>query len=145
MYRTEYYSLEELAHPQIIRTIGEENTWRRLDEDCLRDLDTIRKKWYAIYGTGIYCNRLELGIDSRGLRPPNDPDGSFYSIHKQGMAFDIEPVNGSLYEFYRMVIKLIENKVLIKINTVESLDFTPSWLHIAYMNHAGPNVLIIKP
>lgn len=134
MYKTRNYSLNELAHPQIIRTIGERNTWRRLDEDCLKDLDFIRDEWYKLEGSGVYVNRLNIGIDSRGLRPPNDPDGSFYSTHKQGNTFDMEPVNGKLRKFFNFVQKLITDGKLRKINTLENFEDTLKWVHAGYMN-----------
>lgn len=134
MYKPKNYTLKELAHPQIIRTIGETNTWLRLDEDCLRDLQTIRTQWNKIHNSGIYCNRLDVGLDSRGLRPPNDPDGSFYSTHKQGNTFDLEPVNGNVTELYQFIIRLIEQGVLLKLNTLEDFIFTGGWVHVAYMN-----------
>ena len=134
MYKTKYYTIHELALPQIIRTIGERNTWRRLDEDCLRDLDTIRESWYEKHGSGVYVNRLNLNLDSRGLRPPNDPDGSFYSTHKHGNTFDKEPVNGLLKEFWQFVYDMIKNGKLIKLNTLEHFDDTPGWVHTGYMN-----------
>lgn len=134
MYKTRNYILSELAHPQIIRTIGETNTWRRLDEDCLKDLDFIRDAWFEKHGSGVYVNRLDLGIDSRGLRPPNDPDGSFYSTHKQGNTFDLEPVNGKLKEFFNFVQTLIIQGKLKKINTLENFGDTLRWVHAGYMN-----------
>lgn len=134
MYKPKNYTIQELAHPQIIRTIGEVNTWRRLDRDCLRDLQTIRDEWFLIHGTGVYINRLNIGIDSRGLRPPNDPDGSFYSTHKQGNTFDLEPVNGLLREFFYFVKGLIANGKLTKINTLENFEDTLKWVHAGYMN-----------
>lgn len=134
MYKPKSYILSELAHPQIIRTIGERNTWRRLDSDCLKDLQIIRDEWFKKYGSGIYVNRLNLGLDSRGLRPPNDPDGSFYSTHKQGTTFDLEPVNGKLRELYNFIIKLIKEGKLKKINTLENFEDTLGWVHVAYMN-----------
>lgn len=144
MYRPKNYTIEELAHPQIIKAIGEDNTWRRLDEDCLFDLQVIRTEWFGIYGSGIYVNRLNLGIDSRGLRPPDDPDGSFYSTHKQGNTFDLEPVNGDYKSFYLFVIDLIKNNFLIKLNTLEDFAYTKTWIHVAYMN-TTEKPLIIKP
>lgn len=143
MYKTKYYELEELVHPQIIRTIGVVNSWRRLDEDALRDLDIIREEWFKVYGTGIYVNRLNLGIDSRGLRPPNDPDGAFYSTHKHGDTFDLEPVNGLIRELYDFVINLIKAGKLKKLNTLEHFDDTKFWVHVANMN-TYKNPLIIR-
>jgi len=143
MYKPKNYALEELVHPQIIRTIGIRNSWRRLDEDCLRDLQTIRNAWFKEHGSGIYVNRLDVGLDSRGLRPPNDPDGSFYSTHKQGNTFDLEPVNGKIEELYHFIIKLIEDGILMKLNTLEGFEFTGGWVHVGYMN-TYKKPLIIK-
>jgi hypothetical protein len=144
MYKPINYTIHELAHPQIINAIGEDNTWRRLDEFCLHDLQTIRTEWFKIYGSGIYVNRLSLGIDSRGLRPPNDSDGSFYSTHKQGNTFDMEPVNGKNKLLYDMVLRFIKEGNLIKINTVEDFKYTGGWVHAGYMN-TDERPLIIKP
>lgn len=134
MYKPKNYKLKELVHPQIIRTIGVEGSWRRLDEDCLKDLQTIRNEWFAIYGSGIYVNRLDIGIDSRGLRPPNDPDGAFYSTHKQGNTFDMEPVNGDIEGLFVFVEQLIKEGKLKKINTLENFEDTLRWVHAACMN-----------
>lgn len=134
MYKPKNYALSELVHPQIIRTIGALNSWRRLDADSLKDLQAIRDKWFKEHGSGIYCNRLNIGLDSRGLRPPNDPDGSFYSTHKQGNTFDLEPVNGKLKELYDFIIVMIKNGELIKINTLENFEDTLGWVHAGYMN-----------
>jgi len=103
MFKPRNYTIQELAHPIIINNIGIYNTWRRLDADCLRDLQKIRDVWFKKHGSGIYVNRLDLGLDSRGLRPPHDPDGSFYSTHKQGNTFDLEPVNGNTKELYSLI------------------------------------------
>lgn len=134
MYKPKNYTLSELVHPQIIRTIGVRNSWRRLDADCLRDLQTIRSEWFKKYSSGIYVNRLDIGLDSRGLRPPNDPDGSFYSTHKQGNTFDLEPVNGKLEELYHFIINLIKTNKLLKFNTLENFGDTLGWVHVGYMN-----------
>ncbi len=147
MYKPKNYALKELAHPQIIRTIGVENTWRRLDEDCLRDLQTIRDEWYELTGSGIYVNRLNLTppLDSRGLRPPNDPDGSFYSTHKQGNTFDLEPVNGKNKELHALIVKLIKDGKLTKLNTLENFEDTLAWVHVGYMNtDKKPLIIYLK-
>ena len=134
MYIPKNYTIHELAHPQIIKTIGEKNTWRRLDAECLEDLQTIRDCWFEVFGSGIYVNRLNHGLDSRGLRPPNDKDGAFYSTHKQGTTFDLEPVNGELRELYDFVVELIKQGDLKKINTLENFEDTLKWVHVGYMN-----------
>ena len=136
MYKPENYILQELAHPQIIRTIGVRDTWRRLDADCLKDLQTIRDGWAKKHNSGIYINRLNLvpPIDSRGLRPPNDPDGSFYSTHKEGNTFDLEAVNGKNRELHEFIVQLIKDGKLKKLNTLENFEDTLGWAHVGYMN-----------
>ena len=144
MYRPKYYTIHELVHPQILKDIGEENAWLRLDADVLWDLDYIRASWYIKYRSGIYVNRLSLGLDSRGYRPPDDPDGSFYSVHKLAKADDLEPVNGKVKELWKHVRKLIMLGALKGINTLEDMAFTPTWVHVAKMN-TDKRPLIIKP
>jgi len=142
MYKPKFFTLKELVHPQIIKSIGEINALRRLDADALEDLDYIREEWYLIYRSGIYCNRLNIGLDSRGLRPPNDKDGSFYSTHKQGNTFDLEPVNGKLRELYDFIKVLISHGKLKKINTLENFEDTVGWVHAGYMNTSKRPLII---
>ncbi len=137
-YKPEFFSIKELVHPQILKAIGATNSWMRLDADCLRDLDTIRKA----YGSEIYINKGRN--DSRGLRPPNDYDGSFYSVHKQGKAFDLVPKDGNVAKLFVTIKMLIKDGKLKKFNTLEDLAFTPSWVHVACMNH-DQKPYIIKP
>src|SRR5690606_12690609 len=102
----------------------------------------IRDEWFKIHGTGLYCNH---GVDdSRGLRPPNDPDGSKYSTHKQGNTFDLVPINGRYSEFWAFVRDLIKYGQLKKLNTMEDRAYTPTWCHVGYMN-TDERPLIIKP
>lgn len=143
-YKAEYFTLSELVHPQLLKDIGDNNALMRLDSACLRDIDTIRQEWHDIHKSGVYCNRISKGIDSRGLRPPDDVDGSKYSIHKQGQAFDLEPVNGKHKEFYLFCKNLINNGELMAFNTMEDIAFTPTWTHMAKMNHSL-KLVIIKP
>ena len=142
MYKCEHFGIEELVHSQILSSIGETNCWRRMDAECLRDLDVIRVAW----GDTIYINDWKWGgpNDSRGLRPPNDPDGSFYSSHKQGKAFDLVPKNGEHERFWNFCRKMIEEGRVTSFNTMEDRSYTPTWTHLAKMNTDG-KPLIIKP
>ena len=144
MYKPDNFSISELVHPQILDAIGEYNSWRRLNGLALADLQYIRNEWFEKTNSGVYVNRLEHGIDSRGLRPPNDSDGSFYSTHKQGGTFDLEPVNGDIRGLWELVYRLIENRELQYMNTMEALAFTPTWIHVGYMN-TNEKPLVIEP
>lgn len=144
MYKPDNFTIYELAHPQIIAKKGEYNTWLRLIPSALKDLQKIRDRWYGVYGSGIYVNRLNLGLDSRGLRPPDDPDGSFYSTHKAGGTFDLEPVNGLYRRMYDFVIDMIKKEEFEYFNTVEDFEYTKTWVHVGGMN-TDQRPLIIKP
>jgi hypothetical protein len=138
MYKTTNFSIKELVHPKILASIGEDNSWARLDEGCLIDLDKIRDAW----GDDIYIN---IGASySRGLRPPNDPNGAYYSVHKQGKAFDLVPKNGATKALYNMVMEMISDGLLNHFNSMEDHKYTATWVHVAKMNtHIKP--WIIKP
>lgn len=139
-YKPDNFSIRELVHPDIIESIGIANSWLRLDEGCLRDLQVIRMTW----GKNIYINRLSYGLDSRGLRPPNDEDGSFYSSHKQGKAFDLEDSEGDNLGLYNHVRGLIEREALSSFNTLEDFSYTVNWVHVAKMN-TSLRPYIVKP
>jgi hypothetical protein len=138
MYKTKNFTIYELVHPRIINSIGEHLAWQRLDALCLMDLDLIRERW----GSVIYINTGKY--DSRGLRPPNDDDGAMYSLHKQGKAFDLVPKNGDVKGLWEMVFDMVQNNELRTINTLESLAFTPTWVHIANCN-TSDRPLVINP
>ena len=137
-YIPENFNIEELVHPWVLNKIGVHNSWLRLDSGVLRDLDLIRKEW----GSSIFIN---IGVhDSRGLRPPNDPDGSYHSVHKQGKAFDLVPATGDYRGLWRLVHRMVLEKKLESINTLEDFRFTRGWVHVAKMN-TSLRPLIIKP
>jgi len=140
MYKTKHFRIEELCHPDIIEAVGEHNCWLRLDEFCLRDLDKIRKKW----NDPITINAGKF--DSRGLRPPNDPDGAFHSVHKQGKAFDLVPRSGGASDLFDLIVRMIADGDLDAFNTLEHKSFTVhrGWIHVACMN-TEKRPLIIKP
>lgn len=138
LYQPKYFTIKELVHPWILRDIGEVNAWRRLEPLALQDLDHIRETW----GRPIYIN---LGAaDSRGLRPPNDPDGSKYSTHKHGTTFDLVDSKGDNKALWSHVCELIEDGHLKYMNTMEDLSFTPTWTHVGRMN-TDLKPLVIKP
>lgn len=137
-YKPKYFTIYELVHRWIIAKIGITNSWLRLDSGALRDLDKIREKW----GSGIVINSGRY--DSRGYRPPNDPDGAWNSTHKHGNTFDLVPSNGNYEGLYNMISNMISNSELEAFNTLEDVNFTPGWVHCAKMNTTN-RPLVIKP
>jgi len=142
MYKPTHFELEELVNPLMILAIGQTNCWLRLDEGCLRDLDTIRKEWGGV----IYINGVFGGVvfDSRGYRTPDDKDGAFWSVHKQGKAFDLVPKDGDAKNLYLMIYSLILAGKLTSFNTLEDAKYTKTWVHVAKMN-TNERPLVIKP
>ena len=138
MYKTKHFTIHELVHPRIIMAIGEHLAWQRLDANCLMDIDLIRETW----GDVIYINRGRH--DSRGLRPPNDAVGATYSLHKQGKAFDLVPKNGDVRGLWELVYDMAGRDEFRAINTIESLAFTPTWVHVANCN-TSERPLVINP
>lgn len=137
-YKPVHFTINELVHPWILKKIGEVNAWLRLDAGSLRDLDKIRVKW----GSPIYVNQGPH--DSRGYRPPNDPDGSWNSTHKHANTFDLVPENGDYRGLYKMVFEMIQNGELESFNTLENIEDTTGWVHCAKMN-TSEKPLIIRP
>lgn len=140
MYKCEHFKIEEITHPELLSKLGATNCWMRHDRECLEDLDLIRET----YDDVIYCNVGTL--DSRGARPPKDPDGAFYSVHKQWKAFDLSPKDGDHDRLYQVVYDLMRNGKLKALNTIEDRRYTKTWLHVAKMNVDLKDVpFIIKP
>lgn len=143
-YKPKYFTLEELNHPELIAALGEVNCWLRWDADVLRDIDYIREEWYFLNRSGVYVNRLNYGLDSRGARPVDDPDGAEQSTHKSFNTVDMEPVNGKHKSFYNFVKGLMKAGKLKALNTLEDFEYTKTWVHAAKMN-TSLQPLIIKP
>lgn len=145
MYKSRHFTIYELVHPYILDWLKaryqdwEDRAWMMFDADVLGDADYLRDEW----GGAIYCNRIAYGLDSRGLRPPNDPDGAQFSDHKRGVALDLEPANGQVDSFYNFVKAKMEAGVMLALNTLEHIDDTRhSWVHAAKRNHGKLCVVI---
>jgi len=137
-YKTKHFKLAELVNPSIIAELGEINSWLRLDEGCLRDLDKIRELW----GSQIIINLPSR--QNAGVRPYTTGIGAKYSTHKNWNTFDLKAGNGKHWELWMFVHKLIKERVLSSFNTLEDRKHTPSWVHVAKMNTLE-KPLVIKP
>lgn len=151
MYKTKYFTIQELVNSQIIKDIGEINCWRRLDKGYLIDIDIIRYEWEKIHPENPYIiiNGLYNGIsfDHSGARHWNQKylkKGSAFSSHKLFKAGDLKPKNNKHQEFWIFVYELIKSGKLKYINTLEDRSFTPTWCHVAVMN-TNEKPLVIKP
>lgn len=151
MYRPIYFKIKELVHPQILKDIGEENCWMRLDEGYLIDIDIIRLEWGKIYPenpyiviNGIYNGKSFNHSGARHWNQEYLKKGSAFSLHKLFRAGDLKPKNNKHEEFWDFVYDLIKSGKIKHINTLEDRSFTPTWCHVAVMN-TDKTPLIIKP
>lgn len=98
------------------------------------------------FGT-MYLNDWKWGgdNDSRGWRPPEDPDGAEYSDHKYGRALDSVPQEVELKEIHLDIADNPEWYLDIGITTIESIEYATSWLHISNRWHSYDGILVVTP
>lgn len=151
MYKCRNFTISELVHPELLSKYGGTNCWRRLDERVLKDLDIIREEWEDKHPENPYIviNGEFAGSTFRhsGLRHWNQeylPKGSEFSVHKMGGAFDLKPKNYKYEDLWRVVKELAESGILNGINTLEVFEKTPTWVHVAHMNH-DEKMMVIWP
>lgn len=120
-----HFTLKELVHPYIRSILSPDLCWRLIPDYAQAGLDRL----WELYGGTIWVNRGKL--DSRGIRPINDPDGAKFSGHKgyRGLTcFDLEckdPIR------LRGIIEAHWQE--LSIGEVERYEYTPSWTHVGFV------------
>lgn len=130
-YRCKYFKIEELVHPNLLKTIPEENLWRMFDDRLLKIADKYREHYGPIFING-------RGLVDCGLREMNSKTGAKYSPHKFGRALDlhiisIENLNLPKEEKIERYNRVRKEIVYAAINYEENI----SWLHIDTYNRAN--------
>ena len=121
-----YFTLSELTHSDTAVSLGIDNTATpsvvtNLEMLVSRVLDPLREAWGSpiIVTSGYRCPELNARVG-----------GARTSYHLRGMAADIRPKNGFLYELYSFVERMfVDNKMPI---TECYIDRTKGYIHIAY-------------
>ena len=121
-----YFTLTELTHSDTAVSLGIDNTAtpsvvRNLERLVSRVLDPLREAWGSpiIVTSGYRCEELNKRVG-----------GVKTSYHLRGMAADIRPKNGFLYELYSFVERMfVDNKMPI---TECYIDHRKGYIHIAY-------------
>lgn len=123
-YKPKYFQTYELVPEWVYNTYGE-SSLRFLDNRILKMADLLREK----FGKAT-CNDWFWGgnYDSRGFRPPNDPDGAKLSAHKRGQALDL--IFTASAEKIRQYI--IDNPDEFEYITLIEADV--NWVHISCEN-----------
>lgn len=107
---------------------------------------TAQQKLIERFGTMVLNDWYWGGNnDSRGWRPPEDPDGAEFSDHKYGRALDSVPQKITLKEIHLDIVKNPSFYLDIGITTIESIDYATSWLHISNRWHIYDDILVVEP
>lgn len=122
MYKTKYFSLQELVHPEIYAARGE-RAWELLNPGMLKTLDALRDKFGPMVINTWHSPKLIAAYgfrDDSGMRPFDAQEGAPWSAHKFGLAADCIFTKTTAEEVRKYVkanrhefpyITAIENKV----------------------------------
>lgn len=121
-----YFTLDEFTYSITAQHLGIDNTpsgeaVKNLERLVSRVLDPLREAWGSpiIVTSGYRCPELNARVG-----------GVKTSYHLRGMAADIRPKNGFLYELYAFVERMfVDNKMPI---TECYIDHRKGYIHIAY-------------
>ena len=121
-----FFTLEEFTYSITAQHLGIDNTpskeaVKNLERLVSRVLDPLREAWGSpiIVTSGYRCEELNKRVG-----------GVKTSYHLRGMAADIRPKNGFLYELYSFVERMfVDNKMPI---TECYIDHRKGYIHIAY-------------
>ena len=130
-YRCKYFKIEELVHPNLLKTISEDILWSMFDDRLLRVADRYREHYGPIFING-------RGLVDCGLREIDSKTGAKYSAHKFGRALDlhiisIENLNLPKEEKIERYNRVRKEYVYADINYEDNI----SWLHIDTYNRAN--------
>ena len=121
-----HFKIEEFTYSITAQHLGIDNTpsgeaVKNLERLVSRVLDPLREAWGSpiIVTSGYRCPELNARVG-----------GVKTSYHLRGMAADIRPKNGFLYELYAFVERMfVDNKMPI---TECYIDHRKGYIHIAY-------------
>ncbi len=138
-YRTKHFTLSELVAPNIFEDLGEK-AWDLLDPNLLAALDKLRERFGP-----ITVNNWRTGgpYKESGLREQDTKTGAPKSAHKRGKAADCKPVHGTVKEMFDYILDNASE--FPEIRRMENIAFTPTWLHIDTVEHAGRGIRVFTP
>lgn len=125
MYISDKFEPYEFVPESIYENYGEKSLWF-IDDRMLITADQLREK----YGKMIINNWYWDGqFDSRGFRPPGDPEGADLSQHRFGRALDIDFKEEDVDKVRQ---DILNNKGQYPF--VHAVELDVSWLHIDCRN-----------
>lgn len=83
------------------------------------------------------------GHQLRGYRPPDCTTGGKESAHKRGMAIDVQFDEETPAQVYAAILANKSKWTAMGVTTMEDVNDTPTWLHIAVENWGKPGEIVI--
>jgi len=119
-----FFELFELVDKKTYETLGNK-AWDLFKPEALIMLEGLRE----FFKCPISCNTWHWGgeFQFRGYRPPSCSVGAPQSLHKQGMAFDVD-IEGLSAEEARLNIMADQNNPLLK--NIMRMEKDTNWVHI---------------
>lgn len=151
MKLTDNFSLEEFIDPDTFKMFGASSI-RFIDSRLL----DIAQKLRARLGFELYVNSWFMNGGSfsfSGFRPPGCQVGAPYSAHRLGHAMDIKTYwrtqdrdEAGADEIYDEVTRNYETIYKpLGLTTIESREFTPTWVHLSVQWTRQDGLYYIKP
>jgi hypothetical protein len=98
---------------------------------------------------GVFINTYNLGghLENSGVRDFDTPIGAKYSQHKYGRAIDIKVPSMNHKEVVERIMKREMFFFNLGVRRIESLEATPTWIHIdlGVSNLDQSGIIIFKP
>lgn len=132
----------------ILQEFVPKSTFIRWGEKSLRFLNpqlfVIAQALRDTYGP-ITLNDWHRGgrFQLRGYRPPDTVTGGKESAHKRGMAIDVDFDDEIPQQVYATILKDKAFWTELGVTTMEDVNDTPTWLHIAIENWGKPGEIVI--
>lgn len=139
------FRVEELVSSHLYQLLGE-NAWKLFDKEFLLDVDQYvsdLKRDLGVESVTINNWLWNGGFTQSGFRELSSEVGAAKSAHKSGMALDLKFKGCSVEDACKHL--LINQAKYSKIRRIESIDFTPTWLHVDCKETGKDQIHIFNP
>lgn len=132
----------ELVHPRFLELFGARAKWY-ISQWQIDTAEFIRD----FFNRPVIINDYMWGgkMQNRGTRPPNSTVGAYYSQHKMMMAIDFHIKGLTIDHIYNVILSNQSVFMQHGITTIESVEFTPGWIHVDGRRTNMDDMLIIAP
>jgi len=139
------FRIEELVSSHLFQLLGD-NAWKLFDKGFLEDVDkfvTDIKRDLGVKSVTVNNWLWNGKFSQSGFREQNSSTGVTKSTHKMGMALDLKFNGCTIREAYNYLLK--NQSKYSRIHRVESLEFTPTWLHIDCRDVGKKEIHVFNP